>query len=90
MKKLLSIVTLFLFLLPQVIQANFCPSVCNCIGYSGIGGACYSGIGGPAYDGIGGPAYDGIGGPCYDGIGGPCYDGIGGGKNCPRVCSQCN
>ncbi len=90
MKKLLSIITLLLFLLPQVIQANSCPAVCGtCIGYDGYGGPCYSGYGGAAYDGYGGPAYDGYGGACYDGYGGPCYDGYGGGTSCPAVCS-CN
>jgi hypothetical protein len=72
------------------IHANYCPSICSCIGYSGLGGPCYDGIGGPAYDGLGGPAYDGIGGACYDELGGPCYDGLGGEENCPRVCSQCD
>ena len=79
---------IFFFISINSASAN-CPSVCNCIGYDGIGGPCYDGIGGPAYDGIGGPAYDGIGGPCYDGIGGACYDGIGGGTNCPAICSKC-
>ena len=61
--------------------------VCNCKGYSGVGGACYDGVGGAAYAGVGGPAYAGVGGPCYDGVGGACYSGVGGGWNCPAVCS---
>jgi hypothetical protein len=72
------------------VHANYCPSVCSCIGYDGLGGPCYDGLGGAAYDGLGGPAYDGIGGACYDGLGGPCYDGLGGGENCPHICSQCD
>lgn len=77
--------------------SSACPSVCNCIGYSGVGGPCYSGVGGAAYDGVGGPAYAGVGGPCYAGVGGACYrgvggacyEGVGGGANCPAICSLC-
>ena len=37
MKKLLSIITLLFFLLPQVIQANSCRAVCGvCFGYDGL------------------------------------------------------
>ena len=61
--------------------------ICNCMGYSGPGGACYAGPGGPAYAGPGGPAYDGPGGACYTGPGGGCYRGPGAGASCPRVCS---
>ena len=38
---------IFLFISINSASAN-CPSVCNCIGYDGIGGPCYDGIGGPA------------------------------------------
>jgi uncharacterized protein YraI len=77
---------------------------CNCVGYSGPGGACYAGPGGPAYAGPGGPAYrgpggpcyagpggpayPGPGGPCYAGPGGPCYAGPGSGSNCPSICRR--
>lgn len=53
-------------------------NVCNCKGYSGVGGPCYDGPGGAAYSGVGGPAYAGVGGPCYDGVGGAAYSGVGG------------
>ena len=36
-----------------LVHANYCPSVCSCIGSSGLGGPCYDGLGGPAYDGLG-------------------------------------
>ncbi len=71
----------------EAAQGNGPNNVCNCKGYSGVGGPRYDGVGGPAYDGVGGPAYDGIGGACYAGVGGPCYSGIGGtGKSCPAIC----
>lgn len=47
------------------------PSICNCKGHNGPGGACYAGPGGPAYDGPVGPAYNGLGGT---------------GRTCPAVC----
>lgn len=73
MKKIIVIMMLMYWISPAL--AN---DVCNCHGYSGVGGPCYAGVGGAAYAGVGGPA--------YAGVGGACYSGVGGGNSCPSVC----